>query len=119
ALRIAFFGMSIIALFLLPLNNNAVTFLFFILTILATSRVKTPKVMAKRTVWRRILLILFLACVYLPCVLIPFLADWEYREAVTSRNAWGTRSHLDSAIHLNRYQPYYVYYFIVSALASK
>lgn len=118
--RYCFIAVSIVALFSLPLNNTSVLFLFLFLTLFAISLDPNAKPICislhavRKIAWGTVAAILFTFL-----VLFPFMADREFKTAMSSTDRITGERHLQKAIQYNPYQPYYRFLPISKVITSQ
>lgn len=117
--RYCFFAVSIIALFSLPLNNTSVLFTFLFLILFAVSLdPNTKPICISFQAVGKIALGLAAGTMFTFFVLLPFVADREFKTAMSSVDGIAAERHLQKAILYNPYQPYYRFFPISKIITS-
>ncbi|HSE42127.1 MAG TPA: O-antigen ligase family protein, partial [Acidobacteriota bacterium] len=104
----AYFIISIISFFSLPLQNTAILFLFLFLIVFpsAFDTETTSKIVAVRTPLK-IVATVFILFLFLFAVYFPYRADQEFNAYLHSRDPREGEEHFRKALRFNPYQPYY------------
>ncbi len=104
----AYFIISIISLFSIPLENTAVLFLFLFLILFpfvfdpeAKSRFWIPGNISKT------LITIGIVGIFIFAVFCPYKADQEFNSYLQSQDPKEAEKHLRTALRLNPFQPYY------------
>ena len=106
--RYAFFLVSLLAVFLLPLMNTAIFFLFLAMILLPmTFEQGGPSLRLPLRVPVRIVTLMLTSVVFIFVVLFPYLADRQWYLLARSTTTQEAEIHLRKAVRYNPYQPYY------------
>ncbi|PWT91455.1 MAG: hypothetical protein C5B54_05255 [Acidobacteria bacterium] len=111
--RYAFYSFCIISFFSLPLNNTSILLFFIVLCIFPLTF--TPNTEAHKisfSVAGKVGCILIGSMLFLFCIVAPYAADYEYHKALHATQEPDARKHLERAVKLNPFQPYYKFFFV-------
>jgi tetratricopeptide (TPR) repeat protein len=106
----AYYIISIIALFALPLENTSILFLFLFLILFPA--VFDPETKSKSLEIGKVskaFVSTFVIAVFLIAVYFPYKADQEFNAYVRSSDPQKAEQHLRTALRLNPFQPYYAF----------
>ncbi len=106
----AYFVISIISFFALPLENTAILFLFLFLILFpaAFGPETTSKSFNFGKVSKTLVTISVLA-IFLFTIYFPYRADQEFNAYIQSTDPQKSEKHLRNALRLNPFQPYYAF----------
>ena len=110
--RYSYIVISIICLFTLPLNNTAILFLFLFLILFPISL--DPTARSFRFTYQapgRIAIAVLSFLVFTFCIYLPFISDYEFKQALKATDPELVEQHLQKARRYNPYQPYYQFVF--------
>jgi tetratricopeptide (TPR) repeat protein len=117
ALRSTYLVMSIFSLFSLPLNVTAILFLFlFLIVIPLAFEASARRIELRLNMFRKLLFTVIVVFLFVFLVFLPYLADREWKKALSSTNIQQIEKHLSNAVRYNPYQPYYRFVFIRALL---
>jgi hypothetical protein len=106
----AYYIISIICLFALPLENTAILFLFlFLILFPAVFDSETKSKFLDLGKFSKGLVATLVIAVFLIAVYFPYKADQEFNAYVRSDDPQKAEKHLRAAIQLNPFQPYYAF----------
>lgn len=118
AYALTFTGISIVGFFSLPLNCTSVLFLFILLILVPISLEPAQSIELPLTIFRKTLGSLALILLFVFLVFFPYAAEYEFQSVTTSRDFQEAQKHLNLAVQLNPYQPYYRFRFLKPMIES-